>query len=299
MPDSFVFEDSYNSLIQSAYDKEYLAPEDIISLIHELQQNESDTHVVIAGQNGSGKTFLELILLKLMLGPKLFDNLFLSDKTSNDIVKFLLEKECTVLGIDELNLYLNYKQHSSSEQNHLITMIELARSKMIAFIGCVRDARKLALNYRNGKMSVVILILDRWKSGKGAYGAVFVANHMVEGEDRFHFQMLDDISSYSFESLRCKIEQMPSFIGYMKIPSASKILTKEEISLYKERKKAAMAYAHLNYCIKMFKKEKMDSAEFQSQLDILSKTIPDIERILEDNFKETGKGKQKTLLEDD
>jgi hypothetical protein len=298
MPDSFVFEDSYNALIRSAYEKAYLSPNDIIDLIHELQNNESDTHVVIAGQNGSGKTFLELILLKLMLGPAMMDNLFLSDKTSNDIVKFLLERESTVLGIDELNLYLNYKLHATTEQNHLITMIELARSKMIAFIGCVRDARKLALNYRNGKMSVVILILDRWKSGKGAYAAVFVANHMVEGEDRFHFQMLDDISSYSFESLRYKIEQMPSFIGYMKIPSASKVLTKEEISLYKERKKIAMAYAHLNYCIKMFKKDKMDTQEFNSQVEILSRSIPDIESILKKNL-EGGKGKQKTLLEDD
>lgn len=151
-----VFEHTYLSFIKDIRKRGYMEIKDVIDLIVMLQQYEMDCHIVIAGQNGVGKSHMLLIILKLFLGDKWFDNLILARHTTSDIVNFILQHNKTICGIDELNQYLGYKEHSYEEQNHLIKSFELGRSKAIGFIGCVRDPRKVTLNYRDGKVSIVI-----------------------------------------------------------------------------------------------------------------------------------------------
>jgi hypothetical protein len=153
-------------------------------------------------------------------------------------------------------------------------MIELARSKCIPIIGCIRDPRKLTLNYRNGKLSVCLWVLDRWKGGKGAYAAVFVANNMVEGEDRFGWEYLS-IDSFDYDNMRYQIEHTPSFVGYMRIPPISKALTPAEVKEYKKQKDVAQAFAHLNYIIARFKKGKIEPEDMELEMMTLEKIIPD------------------------
>jgi energy-coupling factor transporter ATP-binding protein EcfA2 len=246
--------------------------ESIVKLIKELRKYEMDCHIVIAGQNGLGKSMLLLMLMKA-LGSTFNGNLFLADKTTNDLILYLLRNEDSCLGIDELTLYFGYKEHASLEQTHLIKMVELARSKKIAIIGCVRDARKLTYNYRNGKMSIVLWIPDRFMDG-GAYAAVFVVNPVIESEDRFGFSVLNSSIS-SFDELRGVFEEyVPSFRGYLKIPKTSKVLTKEELDWYFEFKKKAMAYAHLNQLIKQLKKKVISADEFNEQIKELRQILP-------------------------
>lgn len=267
-----VFEDSYMNFINKVKTEGLCEIDDLANLISVMQENEMDTHVVIAGQNGSGKSILQLMIGKRLNGNNFFDNYYLPDKTTDDIVQFLLGNENTTLCIDEMNMYLSYKQHASTEQNHLVSMLELARSKRIALIGCIRDPRKLTLNYRDGKMSIIIWVLDRYKDRSGAYAVVLVGNPALEGEDRFGISWLQ-IATPDFEQMRRQLESLPSFIGYMKIPSASSILTKEEITHYKEIKNSAMAHAHLNVCIKKFKNKKMDLDDFTKQVNELKKKL--------------------------
>ena len=49
--------------------------ENILKLISMMQNYELDCHVVIAGQNGVGKSYLLMILLKSVLGDKFLNNM--------------------------------------------------------------------------------------------------------------------------------------------------------------------------------------------------------------------------------
>lgn len=268
-----VFEDTYITFLVKCKERGQVVLDDLISLIRMMQSNEMDCHIVIAGQNGCGKSYALLMLLKAYMNsdPKWLDTMLFSDKTTDDFIQYLLQNKNTILGVDELNLFLSYKQHAEADQNHLIKQLELARSKCIAVAGCVRDPRKLTLNYRNGKMSIVIWLVDRYVEG-GSYAAVFVSNPAVETTDKFGFSWMSP-DLIDFEELRYSFESLPSFIGYMAIPHASKILTNDEIARYKQMKVKSMAIAHLNFCIEKLRKNKMTIYDFMDELEKLKPTI--------------------------
>jgi hypothetical protein len=251
-----VFEDIYNKAVMDMKRKRVVELDDIISIINMMQGFEMDVHIAIAGQNGVGKSYVLLMFLKRYLGKKFLDNLLLARHTFNDFIRFILTKENTMLGVDELNQFLSYKEHASDEQRHLISQIELARSRRIGVIGCVRDPRKLTLNYRQGKLSIVIWIIDRYTKG-GSYAAVFVVSPSIEAFDRFGFAWIpEDITTVA--QIREIFEDMPSFIGYMRIPDAKEgYLTETELSIYKTEKDMAMAYAHIKVVFDRYRKSKI------------------------------------------
>jgi len=278
-----VFEDTYLSFLNACREKGQVILQDLIKLIYMMQSNEMDCHIVIAGQNGCGKSYVLLMLLKEFMkldgkqDPDWLRNMMLSDKTTDDFVQFLLLNENTILGVDELNQYLFYKQHAEDQQNHLIKQLELARSKRIAIAGCVRDPRKLTLNYRQGKMSIVIWLVDRYTDG-GSYAAVFVANPAVETTDKFGFSYIS-ADMIDFEELRCSFEGLPSFIGYMAIPNISGFLTQKEIETYKIAKRKSMALAHLNYCVERVRKKRISIHDFIEELNKLRQIIGDTDAV--------------------
>lgn len=297
-----VFEDSYNkfikTLLQKFKNEEFCSMEDICDLFKLMQQHEMDGFPVIAGQNGSGKSMVSLMLCKLMNGPKFLDKYFLADKTSNDLINFYLNNEQTTLGVDEFNMYLSYKKHASNEQHNLITMMELARSKSIITIGCVRDPRKLTLNFRDGKMSVIIWILDRFKDKSGSYAAVLVGNPMLESSDRFGLDYLQ-IDTPSFDDMRGQLQKLPSFIGYMKIPRVTDLISIKELDYYKGMKNKAMAFSQLYNLIKMFKQKQLDNEELNNELNKLRDVLGDEvinQRLAKVNQGQTG---LKEFLEED
>lgn len=273
MNDGFVFEGTFDDLLRKAVRQKTLTIKDIVWFMKELQSMESDSHICIAGQNGTGKSYLMLMILKEYLGRIDDENLFLADKTSNDIITFLLTHEDTILAIDELNLNFSYKMHATKQQNHLINSIELARSKRIPIAGCIRDPRKLTLNYRNSKVAIILFILDRWKKGKGAYAAILIGNPMLEGEDRFGLAGLD-ITSFNYDEMRYQLESLPSFVGYMRIPPINDMLSEDEISGYRKAKETAMAKAHLNYLKEQAAKKKISPDDLEKELAVLEKIIP-------------------------
>jgi len=273
MKKTAVFEGTYAPAIEKMRKMRVIGFKEILDIIAILRTFEMDCQVVIAGQNGVGKSILQNIMLKAELGDSWMDNLIMGDKLTADIVQLILENENTLLGIDELNLYLNYRKHSESDQQHLLNTFELARENAIGVLGCVRDPRKLTLNYRNGKMTIVIWVLDRFREG-GSYAAVFIANPAIESSMRFGFDWLDT-DLQSFDRVRAVIEnQVTSFVCYMKIPDAKEYLTTAEIKKYRAMKKVAKAAAHLEYLIRQLNRKKISRPYFD---DALAKLRPMID----------------------
>jgi len=271
-----VFESTFQTMIQNIRNRGGgVTVDDIITIMRTMQQYKMDGHCVIAGQNGVGKSHLLMIILKeyfrkfhnlnwvdfcLPNGEQTtVPNMILARHTTNDLVRFILENEQTICGIDEFNRFMSYKQHMYEEQNNLMTNFELGRSKSIAFFGCIRDPRKISLNYRNGKMSVVIWIIDRYKAG-GSYAAIFVANPSVENDDRFGFDTMGQDLTH-FNMVRQVFENLPSFVGYMYIQHSSEFISEEELSKYEIEKNKAMAIAHIQSVIKRYIKKEISMTE--------------------------------------
>lgn len=302
-----VFEDSYDAFIKEQKQKALRGKptelDEIVTLIRMMQDYKMDDHCGIAGQNGVGKTYGSMMLMKkyftrFMKGESWMQNMMLAKHTTDDVIDFILNNKKTLCGIDELNQYLNYKKHADSEQVHLIEMMELARSNSIGFVGNIRDPRKLTLNYRQGKLSIVVWTIDRYIEG-GSYAALFVANPSVESRDKFGFSRLSsDIQS--FAELRAIMEnEIPTFVNYVRIPNVSTVLSKKEIDDYEALKDTAMAHAHMNHCMKEFRKKKLDFDELKTRLDRLRKKLGDalVDNALSEAESKLKAKKQKELKE--
>jgi hypothetical protein len=252
---------------------------EIIEVIRIMQYCEMDCHIAIMGQNGVGKTYLLLMIMKAYLGGNWLPNLLLAKHDTNDFINFLLTHNSTLMGVDEFNQYLDYKEHMDEEQKHLIRQIELSRDNRVAIVGCIRDARKLTINYRHGKLSIILWVIDRY-TNKGSYAAVLIANPAVESSDKFGLSLIaGDI--ISFKDLRDIIEnRMYSFVGYMKIPDAKTLLTSEEIKTYKTEKQLAKMYAHLKHIFTEYRKKHIYLEDVMLELE-RAKPILGEERVKE------------------
>lgn len=304
-----VFEDLFLSKLEQLRTKHlntemkdrFITMEEIITIIRVMQDCEMDCHIAIMGQNGVGKTFLLLMLMKKYIGAKWLENLLLAKHTNNDFINFLLTHARTLMGVDELNQYLDYKEHMDEDQKHLIRQIELSRDNRVAIIGCIRDARKLSINYRQGKLSIIIWIIDRF-TNKGSYAAVLIANPAVESSDKFGLSLIaGDI--ISFNDLRDIIEnKMYSFIGYMRIPNVNSIMTNAELETYKTEKQLAKMYAHINHVFKEYRKKHIYMEDVINELE-RAKQILGEERVNEllkqipEQNKPYKKGKEKAKQE--
>jgi len=128
----------------------------IVEFIKELQRHEYDAHVVIMGQNGSGKSMLMLALMKQLDENSIKNGkiIYAYDKTSK-LIKMLKESNNSCIGIDEGKKFFHYKRSMGTEQIVLTNMIEYARENRNAFVVCSNDIRRLNNNYRNSKVQVV------------------------------------------------------------------------------------------------------------------------------------------------
>lgn len=210
----------------------------ILDFVLELRKYEFDAHIVIAGQNGVGKTMIALALAK-MLDSNVFkknniiyafhDYAFFIDKLS-------LQSE-TIVMCDELGRFFNYRTSMTRQQVALFNTIEIARANRIALIGCCRDARRLNNNYRNGKVQIVIWVMDRFEFFEpyASYAMIYVANPILEHLDKFEF----DEAFYgikTIEEMRMIGEQLNTFAGYLNIFDVKRDVSDEELADYKNKK---------------------------------------------------------------
>lgn len=228
--------------------------DDIVDFVQTLRENEFDSHIVIQGQNGTGKSYFMLALLKKLTQYNknkdflsvIKDNIFYSFNEVYEIIERLVEAEDQVFGIDEAKKFLHYKQSMTREQIVLINTFEYIRSKRNCLVSCANDVRRLNNNYRNSKAQVLIWFLDRFPNNEKrkivSYGLVFIGLPSVEEVDKF---MIDDIENvYNSEGIRVLAENKPTMVGYVLFEDIHKYLTEEEIKLYKELKNKGIQESH-------------------------------------------------------
>lgn len=232
--------------------------DDIVWFVRELQRNEFDAHIVIAGQNGVGKSMLMLTLAKLLNEKAVEDleeHILYAFNSYYDLINTIKKMKNDVLCVDELTTFFNYKMSMTTEQNVLFNFIEVARANRIAFIGCCRDPRKINNNYRNGKVQMVIWLLDRYEAGEErSYGLVFLGTPVLEDEDRFGF--FNFVGVKSFEDMRVRAEQLSTFYGYLFVDDVRKYISEDVLAKYNQLKQKGIEEVHLRGLKKLALKEK-------------------------------------------
>lgn len=178
----------------------YCTPKSIASFAKTLQLAKFDSHIIVCGQNGLGKSYVMLILAKEMLKMNGFGgdfaageqqkllNFYYAYHKRNDLISGIQGNKDAVMCIDELRTFFDYKRSMTREQNNLYNIMEVARSHNLIYIGCTRDMEKLDINYRNGKASLLIRLWDRVGNADitdYVYGSVFVGNPTIEMADKF------------------------------------------------------------------------------------------------------------------
>ncbi len=250
-----VLERVYKDFERSALRKEgQIEYEDIVKFVRDLQDNEFDAHLLIVGQNGLGKSRLMLSLMKALAPDSITDdNLLFAFHDTRDLIKKIGTLSRTVLGIDEAKKFFHYKMSMTTEQNLLVNYIEYARENGLAFIVCAKDYQHLNNNYREGKVQMVIWLIDRFEDGKYAgLGAVFLGNPIIDSGDKFMFSFLRP--ALNFEDFRIRAEMLPTFMGYLFISPDTQLVTKGEITLYKKLKRDGIEHM-LNESIRKIDKK--------------------------------------------
>lgn len=258
--------------------------EDIAEYIQTLRKNKYDSHIIVQGQNGTGKSYFMLALMKELakyikdsdFKSMIKKNIFYAFNETEDLIKALLSSEDQIFGIDEAKKFLHYKQSMTKDQIFLINCFEYARSKRNTIVSCTNDVRRLNNNYRNSKAQILIWFLDRMPESETrkivSYGLVFIGLPSLEEEDKF---LIDDITGvYNTEGLRVIAETKPTMIGYFLFENINKYLTDEEIEIYEELKKKGIEYSK-EYVIEKMKQyeEKNISNIFEASLRKIKEKI--------------------------
>lgn len=258
-----VLERNINQLkAKSARNRYRLTLDDIAQFILDSQRSRLDAHILVGGQNGMGKSYLQLALAKTFLKhinlPLDFKEaekngklqFFFSYHERKDLKAAIKEKKQCVMVIDELRPFFDYKRSMVTEQVDLYNTVEIARSHGNVFVGASRDYTKLDINYRNAKAQLLIYLIDKVvdyskfdKEGcyetRFAYGAVFVGNPALEHEDKFLFSRL---RGYSIETTKYLAEKLPTWVGNIVVENVGKYgVSASDIKLYETEKERGVS----------------------------------------------------------
>ena len=178
------------------------------------RKSKLDFHFVFSAQNGVGKSYTALTLAKY-INPE-FDvkeDIIYSYHDYDYLINKIRTSKDKVIMIDEANRFFYYLKHQAKKQTELMQTIEICRANRNIFIPCVRDARKLDYNYRNGKVNMINHLFDRTKK-QTPIGFILQGQHMFENEDKFLLSRIPPTNS--IETLCKAVEKLPTFRGYFK-----------------------------------------------------------------------------------
>lgn len=242
---------------KSAKNRFSVSLESIIEYAIEAQKSKMDAHILIGGQNGLGKSYLQLAMAKTFLrytGQKEDFGIatqekhlkfFFAQNTKKDLMEAIKEHQRAAFIIDELRPLFDYKRSMTIEQTALYNLVEVARSHGNIFIGASRDYTKLDINYRNAKAQILIYLIDKvldtnkldgngFYPTKFSYGAVFVGNPALEYEDKFQFSQL---RGYSIETTKYLAEKLHTWVGNIVVKHVKHYgITPNDLRVYEEEK---------------------------------------------------------------
>jgi len=211
--------------------------------IAENMKNKLQANIAIMGENGIGKSFCALMVMKTVkqkLDPnwklQSADNIVYAFQTHKDFISAVAEHKKEVILVDEAGELFSNRSQLNIENIQAYSFIEVSRENANAIIFASKDIHTLSYNLRNGKLTLIIILYDREDKGDvRAMGAVFMASAIMQGEDRFGLEPLTHCKGW--DQWKLEAEKCPSFIGLIEVPDIKTMLDPDEIGFYAQKKR--------------------------------------------------------------
>ncbi len=202
-----------------------------------------DNHILICGNNGSGKSWTGEDLALSFIDKNRPNNNFTNiqeifrNYSTLEIARDLCKNERRVFVVDELSKYMHYMGWNTEQQKALVEAIEVARERKNVMIGCTREPHKINLNYRDGKVHTVIMLLDR-EEGEAPFGIVLHSWVYIEQQDKFRFE--DMKMARGLRELLEMAEENSMFLGFYFGRTMKDNDKKFDVKAYTEKKMNAI-----------------------------------------------------------
>jgi hypothetical protein len=217
--ENFLFSPTYSKFLErsalSMYEKGYISTDIIADYLKELASLDADSHMLIVGQNGIGKSSAAFEIASRIedLSP---ENVIFS--TDNDIVALdkMANKNKKTLIIDEAELLLSSIEYYYNRD--LTRYIQAIRYLNKIYFACAIEYFAIEKEYRDHKVQLVLWLVERNK--EEALGLLFTSFPTIGNkEDKFDlyplnqktFHNLDDFYNYA-------VYNISSFLGIVRVP---------------------------------------------------------------------------------
>lgn len=236
-----IFEQAQQIIINASLKNHYsIPPAAIASYSYFLREHLMDSHIGYMGPNGVGKSMAVASVLAETPDKIRAEDIIFPYIGVDDLIGRITSRSDRNFWLDEIGAFFPYKESMTRDQIELFKAIEVARSHRNAFHSCMRDVRRINNNYRNGKIALLIWLLDRDDDNPSTYAAVLLGNPFFETEDRFNLSMLGQ--TYDFNIMRKQIERLPSFVGYMHFSDVKRKVPKKMLDMYEAEKEAGIRF---------------------------------------------------------
>lgn len=186
--------------------------EDLIWYMNEMKELKMDNHLMICGNNGSGKSFTAEIIAQdaAKMSQMPIETIF-RDISPYELGAKLCKSEGKAFVIDELRKYLYYMNWNSRAQKSLMDAIEVSRENRNIVIGCTKEPHRIDGSYKDGKVHTVIMLLDRGKD-RPPFGFVLHAYVYLAQVDKFRMEQF--AYARSLRHILEIAEDNDMFLGY-------------------------------------------------------------------------------------
>lgn len=217
--ENFLFTPAYTKFLErsalSMYKNGYISTDIIADYLKELASLDADSHMLIVGQNGIGKSSAAFEIASKIenLSP---ENVILSTDSDEVALDKMANKNKKTLIIDEAELLLSSTEYYYNRD--LTRYIQAIRFLNKIYFACAIEYFAIEKEYRDHKVQLVLWLVER--NNKEALGLLFTSFPTIGNkEDKFDlyplnqrtFHNLDDFYNYA-------VYNISSFLGIVHIP---------------------------------------------------------------------------------
>lgn len=235
-------QDAFDDIIFKTYGNSRVVEQDfLIEYVQQMKDASYDVNMITMGQNGTGKSYAMHDIIHRAGGIKTENMIFPYHDTTYFIDR-ITKSHGENIWCDELTAFFPYRTSGSKEQTALFSAIEIARENRNWIIGCCRDARRINNNYRNGKCSIILWMMDHTDDPPSSEGAILLGQPYLEIEDRFYLNTIPP--TFDLDVLKGEIQKLPSFLGWMFFDDITKTVPAETLAAYhREKTKGIEVYS--------------------------------------------------------
>jgi len=217
--ENFLFTPAYTKFLDrsalSMYKNGYITTDIIADYLKELASLDADSHMLIVGQNGIGKSSAAFEIASKIenLSP---ENIIFSTDSDEAALDKMANKDKKTLIIDEAELLLSSTEYYYNRD--LTRYIQAIRFLNKIYFACAIEYFAIEKEYRDHKVQLVLWLVER--NQNQSLGLLFTSFPTIGNkEDKFDlyplnqktFHSLDDFYNYA-------VYNISSFLGIVQIP---------------------------------------------------------------------------------